>query len=198
MIRLRGIALLLLPALLILSAARARAQIYFPPPVFYPPFGYPGPRQPPPDPPDPNDAPIEMGGYLNVGSASESPGPVAALGVYGQWNRYGWCPGLDLRLQGGSYNVRGVLVGPRLAYQPRGIKRIFRPYVEVLLGPNELRDFQGHPEPRGVTLAGVVGVDIHYNSAFGWRLIEYTKGDFTGLSGIHPQTISTGLVIHLP
>jgi len=139
-----------------------------------------------------------MGVYFNVGAATLSPGPVAAIGVYGQWNRYGWCPGLDLRLQGGSQNVRGVLTGPRLAYQPMGTTRIFRPYAEVLTGPNELRDFNGHPEVRGVTLAGVVGVDIHYNSAFAWRLIEYTKGEFTGISGSRPQTISTGLLIHLP
>jgi hypothetical protein len=49
-----------------------------------------------------------------------------------------------------------------------------------------------------VTLTGVIGVDLHYDSAFAWRIIEYTKGEFTGVAGVHPQTISTGIVLHLP
>jgi len=140
-----------------------------------------------------------MGGYALLGSATASPGPVGALGVYGQWNRFGFCPGLDLRLQGGTENVRGVLTGPRLAYQARGSARIFRPYVELLTGPNELRYYRSYPELRGVTVAGVVGIDIHYyNSVFAWRMIEYSKGDFTGVAGVYPQSISTGIVLHLP
>jgi hypothetical protein len=192
MIRLPALACVIL-AIALFVPSNASAQIYYPQ-IYYPPFHQPAPYQPPPD---PADAPVEVGGYLNFGSASKSPGPVPAVGVYAQWNRFGWCPGLDLRLQGGSYNVRGVLVGPRLAYQPKGLSRIFRPYIEVLTGPNEL-PYSGHPEPRGVTVTGVVGVDLHYNSHFAWRVLEYSNGDFTGVSGFHPQTVSTGIVVHLP
>jgi hypothetical protein len=193
--QLDGIALLLLPALLPLNGIRpASAQIYLPPPVFYPPFHQPRPY----DPPDPADAPVEIGGYAVLGGASLSPGPIGAMGIYAQWNRFGLCPGLDLRLQGGLQNVRGGLTGPRLAYQPTGPARIFRPYVEILTGPNEISDYRSYPELRGVTLAGAVGLDLHYKSAIAWRVIEYTKGDFSGIAGVYPQTISTGIVLHLP
>lgn len=139
-----------------------------------------------------------MGGYLDADSATYSPGPVVAAGTYAQWNRFGWCPGLDLRLQGGSQNVRGVLVGPRLAYQPRGHSWMLRPYVAALFGPNELSDYGGHADLRGVTTSGVVGVDIHFDSYVGWRVLEYSKGEFTGIAGVYPQTISTGIVFHIP
>jgi len=198
--------MLLLPALLVLSGARAAAQIYLPPPVFYPPFGYPRPHQPPPD---PRDAPVEVGGYATLGGAIEQAPPpvpgtvIGAAGVYAQWNRFGLCPGLDLRIQGNQGQLHGYLVGPRLAYQPRNSLRPFRLYGEALFGKNEITQSgsgldTSSREYVGVDRVAVIGLDLHADSAFAWRVIEFSKGDFTGLSGSHPQAILTGIVLHLP
>ena len=46
--------------------------------------------------------------------------------------------------------------------------------------------------------AVAVGLDLHSGSPFSWRVIEFTKGDFSGVPGSHPQTIMTGIVLHLP
>jgi hypothetical protein len=207
--RLRSILLLLLPALLTFSGIRARAQIYLPPPVFYPPFGYPRPHQPPPD---PRDAPIEVGGYAMLGGAieetptSHSGSTVGAAGIYAQWNRFGLCPGLDLRVQGSQSELHGYLVGPRVAYQPRNSLRPFRLYAEALFGKNEITQntasasglITSSSDLSGVNRAAVIGLDLHADSAVAWRVIEFSKGDFTGLAGSRPQTIMTGILIHLP
>ncbi len=125
------------------------------------------------------------------------------MGIYGQWNRFGFCPGLDLRLQGNSQNLRGYLVGPRVAFQPRGRLRPFRLYAEGLFGKNELTSHALGLNPpsyeyAGINRVAVIGLDVHYNSAVGWRVIEFSKGDFTGLPGSHPQTIQTGILFHFP
>jgi hypothetical protein len=195
--------------LLTCSGNHAHAQIYLPPPVFYPPFGYPRPHQPPPD---PEDAPVEVGGYGMLGGASEdtpranSGTFAAAAGLYAQWNRFGLCPGLDVRIQGNQSQLHGYLVGPRVAYQPRHRLRPFRFYAEALFGKNEITQntvsssglVTASKDLSGVNRVALIGLDLHGDSAFAWRVIEFSKGDFTGLSGSHPQTIMTGIVLHLP
>jgi len=190
--------------LLILSAARASSQIYFPPPVFYPPYPGPRPFRPPSE---PVRYPVEIGEYVTVGGAANStPGTQGAyaagtVGLYAQWNRYGLCPGLDLRIQGNSSQLHGYLVGPRVVYQPRGKLNPFRPYAEALFGKNETpynTANQTFSSITGTTRAFAIGLDLHSDSAFAWRVIEFTKGDFTGIPGSHPQTITTGIVLHLP
>lgn len=205
--RLPGLALPLL-LLASLTATKATAQIFFPP-VFYPPFGPTVPYQQP----DPEDSPVEVGFYVGLGSAiEETPPPhssvfTANAGIYAQWNRFGLCPGLDLRAQGNSDYLHGYLVGPRLAYQPRGHYRPLRPYVEALFGKNEinysppLTNTALNPistPHTGVTRAIAVGLDLHPDSVLSWRVLEFTKGDFTGLPGSYPQTLTTGLVLHIP
>lgn len=66
---------------------------------------------------------------------------VKGRSLYGQWNRYGFCPGLDVRVQGNTGDVHGYLVGPRVAYQPRGRMNPFRLYAEGLFGKNEVPDY---------------------------------------------------------
>lgn len=199
---------LLLPLLAWLTATSARAQIYYPPPL-YPPFAYPRPHDPPPD---PHDAPIEIGGYGIFGGAIEdtppphSGYPVGAIGLYAQWNRFGLSPGLDLRLQGNQSHLHGFLIGPRVAYQPRGNLRPFRPYIEGLFGKNEVSyspDTSGlfttpATEHVGVTRSIAIGLDLHTRTGLDWRVIELSKGDFTGLHGSYPQTVMTGVLIHFP
>jgi hypothetical protein len=205
----RTLALALLsPLLICLTATKAFAQIYFPP-VFYPPFGSPRQYSPPPD---PKDSPVEIGGYATVGGTiDQTPPPhsgavVGSAGIYAQWNRFGLCPGLDLRIQGNQNDLHGYLVGPRVAFQPRGNLRPLRLYAEGLFGKNEISNyapsyavFNGPAvDLVGVNRSIVFGLDLHTDSAFGWRVIEFSKGDFTGLPGSHPQTITTGIIIHFP
>jgi hypothetical protein len=198
----------MLPILISLTATRAFAQVYFPQ-IFYPPFGSPRPYNPPPD---PKDAPVEIGGYATVGgTVDETPPPhsgavAGSAGIYAQWNRFGLCPGLDLRIQGNQNALHGYLVGPRVAFQPRGSLRPFRLYAEGLFGKNEISYsaptdgvFTGPAIDRvGANRSIVFGLDLHTDHAFGWRVIEFQKGDFTGLPGSHPQTITTGIVLHIP
>jgi hypothetical protein len=197
-------------ALAILSAVppSLSAQIFYPPNV-YPRLPGPRPFNPPSD---PIRYPIEIGEYATVGGASaavpstSSPYAIGTVGIYAQWNRYGLCPGLDLRIQGNASQLHGYLVGPRVAYQPRGRQNPLRLYAEALFGKNESpynRAIVGVLDPAfnsytGTTRAVAIGLDFHSDSAFAWRVIEFTKGDFTGIPNSHPQTITTGIVLHLP
>jgi hypothetical protein len=201
-IKIHGFALLLpLLAWLTATSLACAAQFY----PIYPPFGYPRPHQPPPD---PKDDPVEIGGYGMLGGAIEdtppphSGYPVGALGLYTQWNRFGFSPGLDFRIQGNGSHLHGFLVGPRVAYQPRGKMRPFRPYAEGLFGKNEFSDtplLNGSlTNYTGVTRSIAVGLDLHTGAPFEWRVIEFSKGSFTGLQGSSPQTVMTGILIHFP
>ena len=195
-------------ALLSLTAANAVGQIFYPP-ILYPRYPAPPGFHPPSD---PVRYPFEIGDYLSIGGASiaapSTTGPYAAgtVGIYAQWNRYGLCPGLDLRIQGNSNQLHGYLTGPRVAYQPRGRMNPLRPYVEAIFGKNESPYNPSTvgglsstiPSRTGTTRALAIGLDVHSESVFAWRVIEFTKGDFTGISGSNPQSITTGIVLHLP
>jgi hypothetical protein len=143
-----------------------------------------------------------FGGGIEDTPPPHSEYPVGAIGLYAQWNRFGTSPGLDLRLQGDANHLHGFLVGPRLAYQPRGNLRPFRPYIEGLFGRNEVSYSppSGGPsaEYAGVTRSIAIGLDLHTGTPFDWRVIEFSKGSFTGLQGSAPQTVMTGILIHFP
>jgi hypothetical protein len=147
------------------------------------------------------------------GAIEDTPPPhhgyaVGASGLYALWNRYGFCPGLDLRLQGNGDHLHGYLVGPRVAYQPRSERlRSFRLYAEGLFGKNEVSYspdtgtsslVPAQKEYIGTTRSIVIGLDLHTGTPFDWRVLEFSKGDFTGLHGSYPQTITTGILIHFP
>jgi hypothetical protein len=147
-----------------------------------------------------------LGGAIEDTPPPHSGTVIVAAGAYAQWNRYGLCPGLDLRIQGNQSQLHGYLVGPRAAYQPRGSLRPFRLYAEGLFGKNEVSDSPAtgnlftapSTEHVGVTRSIVIGLDLHTGTVFDWRVIEFSKGDFTGLPGSYPQSITTGIVLHLP
>ena len=182
------------------------AQVYYPP-VFYPRVYGPPVFHPPSD---PVHAPIEIGGHAAAGGGADAAPKsgryiAGTVGLYAQWNRYGFCPGLDVRVQGNTSEVHGYLIGPRMAYQPRGRTNPFRLYAEGLFGKDEIPGDTANTalipasgSRTGVTRALAVGLDLHSDSPFAWRVIEFTKGDFTGIPGSHPQTIMTGIVLHLP
>jgi len=148
-----------------------------------------------------------IGGAIEDTPPPHTGHPIGAIGLYAQWNRYGLCPGLDLRLQGNGSHLHGYLVGPRVAYQPRSESlRPFRLYAEGLFGKNEVTyspDTSGlftipATEHIGVTRSIVIGLDFHVTAPFDWRVIEFSKGDFTGLPGSYPQTLETGILFHFP
>jgi hypothetical protein len=201
------------------AAANCSAQIFFPLP--YPgPYlrPYPHPYRPAYVDPSNTEPPVEIGGYVGLGgvldetSQSYSGGIAGLAGIYGQWNRNGWCPGLDARLQGNNEDLHGGLFGPRLAYKPEGVLSDFHPYIELLAGPNELPQNAINPATiispgsgsptlpsrRGVLVTGAIGLDVNYGTHVRWRVIEFTKGTFTGLAGSQPSTIMTGIVVHVP
>jgi hypothetical protein len=185
--------LITLFALIFAQPIPSPAQIYFSR------IPYPRPYPPPPD-PDPDSSPVEVGSYVAVGGGKVA---VGAAGLYGQWNRRGLCPGLDLRLQGNSSYLHGALVGPRLAYKPSGDLHAFHPYIEALFGPNEYprpaTPFNSYlPSYRGITSAVVIGLDGDLTPHVRFRIVEYTRETFTGLAGANPYTVTTGIVLHLP
>lgn len=122
--------------------------------------------------------------------------------MYGQWTRGGFSPGLDLRWQGNDSYLHGVLAGPRLSYRSDGNLRSFHPYVEALFGPNQFSSSLPGYDPAavktGVTSMGAIGLDVDYTPTIRWRVLEYTKGYFSGGGGLQPYTLSTGIVLHLP
>ena len=177
------------------GAAIGSAQIYFP----RSPFPRPYPPQSRYD-SDPNSSPVELGAYVAVGGGTFAAGEA---GLYGQWNRTGLCPGLDLRIQGNVSELHGALVGPRLAYKPSGSLHAFHPYVEALFGPNEYPRssnlLTAYPASyRGVTSAAVFGLDGDLTPHLRFRLIEFSKEVFSGRSDTNPYTITTGIVLHMP
>ncbi len=49
-----------------------------------------------------------------------------------------------------------------------------------------------------LTSAAVIGIDLDSNEVFRWRVIEFSKETFSGVAGVNPYTITTGIVLHLP
>lgn len=150
-----------------------------------------------------------LGGAIEDTPPPHSGYTVGAIGLYAQWNRYGLCPRVDLRIQGNGNQLHGYLVGPRVAYQPRRESmRPLRLYVEALFGKNEVSyspDTSGIYTPSavpkeyvGVTRSIVIGLDLHLAAPIDWRVVEFSKGDFTGLHGSYPQTLQTGILFHFP
>lgn len=150
-----------------------------------------------------------IGGAIEDTPPPHSGYPVGAIGLYAQWNRYGLCPGLDLRIQGNGSHLHGYLVGPRVAYQPRSERlRPFRLYAEALFGKNEVTytpstsdiypPIPALREYVGTTRSIVIGLDLHVTAPIDWRVLEFSKGDFSGLPGSYPQTLQTGILFHFP
>lgn len=126
---------------------------------------------------------------------------IPLVGAYVEWARYAIQPGLDVRGEAGTLGVRGTLVGPRLAYR----FRIFHPYAEALFGPNHLevsppgKSTSAQPlDRRGITSEVAIGLEADLHPHIRWRVVEFTKGSFSGVSGSRPQSLTTGLVIRLP
>ncbi len=84
--------------------------------------------------------------------------------------------------------------------------RPFRLYAVGLFGKNEVsytpsssNVFSATPaEHIGVTRSIVFGLDMHTGTGFDWRVIEFSKGTFTGLAGSYPQTLQTDILFHVP
>jgi hypothetical protein len=151
------------------------------------------------------------GAFLSVGGASSyTPGvvpgiPISLAGVYAEWLAPRVHPGLDLRVAGGATAVCGTLVGPRASVS---IARDWlHPYAEALFGPNHadilspagtiIEPGQQAPNTNrdGVTVQGVVGMDMNLSQHWRWRL-EFTQSRFSGIPGSHPHAVTAGIVVH--
>jgi hypothetical protein len=204
----------LLPLAWLTGTSYSFGQIYYRPPL-YPPFGYPKPYPRAHDPlPEPKDDPVEIGIYGAIGgSIGDTPPPphgypIGALGLYARWNRYGHCPGLDVRVHGNGSQLHGYLVGPRVAYQPRNPRmRPLRLYAEGLFVKNEVS--YSHNTATSITQRHTEGTcrrdPIHRprprsprQRTLEWRVSEFSKGDITGLRSSYPQTLQRGLLFHFP
>lgn len=111
--------------------------------------------------------------------------------------------GADVRgtFLGGSGNtqMQSVLVGPRVAVHVPTVP--VKPYAELLIGAGHIHAGQGFAESSVTKFQyqGVFGADVTILPRFDWRVVEF---NYSGLSdyanGIHPKSISTGLVFRIP
>lgn len=88
-----------------------------------------------------------------------------------------------------------------MSRRPQG----FHPYAETLFGPDYFTVSQvsqsRSPIPldkEGITSEVVIGVEADLRRYLRWRVLEFTKGTFSGVSGSQPQSLITGIVIHVP
>jgi hypothetical protein len=107
--------------------------------------------------------------------------------------------GLELRAD------QGVLVGPRISVGGDGP---WHAYIGGLFGPTQstynpgtIIYPAGTPPPDntryGVTSEAVFGVEHDLCGNLRWRIVELSAANFSGISGSHPFTIQTGVVLHL-
>jgi hypothetical protein len=131
------------------------------------------------------------GGWINGGTfgAYLAHGHLALLNV-----------GVDARgtfASGGSTSFDSGSIGPRLAFNTHVLP--FLPYVEATAGVGHA-NFIGSSEVTKFEYQFLGGIDYTVLPRLDWRVVEFSYGGLSGLNGnsIHPQTISTGIVLRVP
>jgi hypothetical protein len=110
--------------------------------------------------------------------------------------------GLDARgefVQRSDTTLNSGLAGIRLAVTPRVLP--IKPDVEGLVGVGNLGVGQGSGKTSTTAFEYKVlgGVDWTFFPRLDWRVVEFGYGGLTGdASGVHPKTLSSGLVFRLP
>ncbi len=139
---------------------------------------------------------VEVGAYLTLGTEGHDVAEKTSwttfglVGGYVDFSAKRMRLGLDLRSNGTSATLSGLLVGPRVAAS----YKILNFYAEGLFGPNHLNPGQVH----GVTSELVVGLEEGLSRHWRWRMLEFTDGRFDGVEHSRPRSLTTGLVLHLP
>ena len=144
---------------------------------------------------------LAIGGESHDTPTQPSPVGTSLFGGYLEWDRRGIKPGVAIRGKGGTLGIRGVLVGPRISSQFGAL----HPYAEALFGPNHLESSPALPpnsavvvDRKGITSELAVWVEAEFSRHFRWRVVEFTAGNFSGVPGSRPRSLSTGIVLHLP
>jgi opacity protein-like surface antigen len=149
-----------------------------------------------PQAPEPQQAPpaVTVGAFLELGVqwGAESNGGssgTGTVGMFADFMRHPWRPGLEVRGTTGSGSVSGTLTGPRLSYTARGGSF----YVAGLFGPN----YYGNSH--GVTSEFATGVEVMppAHPFLGYR-VEIATGVFSGVPDSHPTTLTVGVVLRIP
>ena len=110
--------------------------------------------------------------------------------------------GIDVRASfagSGNETLNSYLGGLRVQIHPHVVRLM--PYGEALIGAAHVNLGQGiaNVDETGGEYALVGGADFTILPHIDWRLVEYSWGDvFNVGETIHPQTVSTGLVVRLP
>lgn len=111
--------------------------------------------------------------------------------------------GVDLRgsfLGGsGNYQLQSGLVGPRVAAHLPVLP--LRPYAEALIGVGHIQVGQGVAQTSATKFQYQVlgGLDVTVLPRLDWRVVEASYGGLNDvLGGVHPTTLSTGIVFRVP
>jgi hypothetical protein len=100
---------------------------------------------------------------------------------------------------GNSTTLKSGLGGIRLAITPHVLP--LKPYAEGLIGVGHVEVGQGSARTSSTSFAYRVlgGLDYTFFPRLDWRVVEFGYGGFSGnASGVHPRSLSSGLVIRLP
>jgi hypothetical protein len=76
-----------------------------------------------------------------------------------------------------------------------------KPYAEGLVGGGHINVGQGFARTSTTVFEYKVlgGLDFTFFPRLDWRVVEFGYGGFSGqASGVHPKTVSTGIVFRLP
>lgn len=109
--------------------------------------------------------------------------------------------GGDLRgsfMKHGDAQLNSGLIGPRFVLHPPVLP--IKPYAEVLGGIGHISAGQGaaRTSETNFEYRVLAGADVTIFPRIDWRLFEYGYGGFSGLTNVHPQTVSMGFVVRLP
>lgn len=153
-----------------------------------------------------SNGPAEVAVYVTVGRQHDThtagdPYTFSTAGGYLQYTSRLFQPGLDLRISGSTSSVHGLLVGPRLAFAPRGNFGVLHPYAEALFGPNTFTTVPSQipftsVHQNGVTSEAVLGLDLDLTPHVRWRALEASFGSFSGIPNAYPISLSTGFTWH--
>lgn len=110
--------------------------------------------------------------------------------------------GFDLRasfLGSGNEAIDSYLGGLRVQIHPHVLPLM--PYGEALIGGAHVNVGQGSANlnKTGAEYQLVVGADLTVLPHIDWRVVDYSWGNVLSLGEtVHPETLSTGLVVRLP
>ena len=150
-------------------------------------------------------AQVAIYGTFTGGQLDTSGAPWLYGGTVGVYRDHGLgliAVGVDARgefLRRDETSLNSGLAGIRLAVTPHVLP--FKPYAEGLVGVGNVGVGQGSAKTSTTDFEYKVlgGVDWTFFPRLDWRVVEFGYGGLTGdASGMHPKTLSSGLVFRLP